>query len=170
MSSPHAHIYVNNGQPMVEDLGSQRGIFIRLKGVFTLEDHDIIIIGGLLLRFEAKPEIIAAAAAMAVTLPFVTRTLREDAARFVRLNSVGDEQEIYPLNKEEVRFGRTEGDYTFPSDRFMSRTHARIYVRGENYFVEDLSSLNGTSAKVRGKSPIPVGTSVRVGKEVFVVA
>ena len=88
----------------------------------------------------------------------------------MRLNSVGDEQEIYPLNKEEVRFGRTKGDYTFPSDRFMSRTHARIYVRGENYFVEDLSSLNGTSAKVRGKSPIPVGTSVRVGKEVFVVA
>ena len=170
MSSPHAHIYVKNGQPMVEDLGSQRGIFIRLKGVFTLEDHDILIIGGQLLRFESKPEIIAAAAAMAVTLPFVTRTLREDAARFVRLNSDGDEQQIYPLNKDEVRFGRTEGDYTFPGDRFMSCTHARIYVRGENYFVEDLSSLNGTSAKVRGKSPIPVGTSVRVGKEVFVVA
>lgn len=170
MSSPHAHIYVKNGQPMVEDLGSQRGIFIRLKGVFTLEDHDILIIGGQLLRFESKPEIIAAAAAMAVTLPFVTRTLREDAARFVRLNSDGNEQQIYPLNKDEVRFGRTEGDYTFPGDRFMSCTHARIYVRGENYFVEDLSSLNGTSAKVRGKSPIPVGTSVRVGKEVFVVA
>lgn len=170
MSSPHAHIYVKNGQPMVEDLGSQRGIFIRLKGVFTLEDHDILIIGGQLLRFESKPEIIAAAAAMAVTLPFVTRTLREDAARFVRLNSDGDEQQIYPLNKDEVRFGRTEGDYTFPGDRFMSCTHARIYVRGENYFVEDLSSLNGTSVKVRGKSPIPVGTSVRVGKEVFVVA
>lgn len=170
MSSPHAHIYVKNGQPMVEDLGSQRGIFVRLKGVFTLEDHDIVIIGGQLLRFESRPEIIAAAAAMAVTLPFVTRTLREDAARFVRLNRDGNKQQIYPLNKDEVRFGRTEGDYTFPSDRFMSRTHARIYVRGENYFIEDLSSLNGTSAKVRGKSPIPVGTSVRAGKEVFVVA
>ena len=106
---------------------------------------------------------------MAVTLPSVTRTLREDAARFVRLNSDGDEQEIFPIDKEEVRLGRTEGDYRFPGDRFMSRTHARIYVRGENYFVEDLSSLNGTFAKVRGKSPIPIGTSVRVGKEVFVV-
>lgn len=169
MSSPHAHIYVHNGQPMVEDLGSQLGIFIRLKGVFTLEDRDVIIIGGQLLRFESKPEIIAAAAAMAVTLPSVTRTLREDAARFVRLNSDGDEQEIFPIDKEEVRLGRTEGDYRFPGDRFMSRTHARIYVRGENYFVEDLSSLNGTFAKVRGKSPIPIGTSVRVGKEVFVV-
>jgi class 3 adenylate cyclase len=169
MSSPHAHIYIQHGQPMVEDLGSQRGIFIRLKGVLILEDHDIIIIGGQLLRFESKPEIIAAAAAMAVTLPSVTLTLREDAARLVRLNSDGGEEEIFVMNKEEVRFGRTVGDYTFPRDRFMSRTHARIYVRGENYFVEDLSSLNGTFAKVRSKSPIPIKTSVRVGKEVFVV-
>ena len=169
MSSPHARIYVHHGQPMVEDLGSRRGIFIRLKGVFTLEDRDIIIIGGQLLRFESKPEIIAAAAAMAVTLPLVTFTLREDAARFVRLNRDGDEQGIFALNQEEVRFGRTVGDYTFPGDRFMSRTHARIYMRGESYFVEDLSSLNGTFARVRRKSPVPVGTSVRVGKEVFVV-
>jgi class 3 adenylate cyclase/pSer/pThr/pTyr-binding forkhead associated (FHA) protein len=169
MSSPHARIYVHHGQPMVEDLGSRRGIFFRLKGVFTLEDRDIIIIGGQLLRFESKPEIIAAAAAMAVTVPVVTLTLREDAARFVRLNSDGDEQEIFAINKEEIRFGRTVGDYTFPSDRFMSRTHARIYMRGENYFVEDLSSLNGTFARVQRKSPIPRGTSVRVGKEVFVV-
>jgi class 3 adenylate cyclase/pSer/pThr/pTyr-binding forkhead associated (FHA) protein len=169
MSSPHARIYVHHGQPMVEDLGSRRGIFIRLKGVFTLEDRDIIIIGGQLLRFESKPEIVAAAATMAVTLPFVTHTLREDAARFVCLNSDGDEQEIFVINKEEIRFGRTMGDYTFPRDRCMSRTHARIYMRGEDYFVEDLSSLNGTFARVQRKSPIPVGTSVRVGKEVFVV-
>jgi class 3 adenylate cyclase/pSer/pThr/pTyr-binding forkhead associated (FHA) protein len=170
MSSPHARVHVHAGHAMVEDLGSQLGVFVRLKGVFTLENRDIIIIGGQLFRFESKPEIIAAAAAMAVTLPYVTLTLREDAARFVRLNGDGDEQEIFPMNAEEVRFGRTVGDYTFPGDRFMSRTHARVYVRGENYFVEDLSSLNGTFAKVHGKSPIPVGTSVRVGKEVFVVA
>lgn len=170
MSSPHARIYVHQGQPMVEDLGSRRGIFIQLQGVFTLEDRDIIIIGGQLLRFESKPEIIAAASAMAVTVPFVSRALHEDAARFVRLNTDGDEQETFVMNKEEVRFGRTVGDYTFPSDRFMSRTHARIYIRGENYFVEDLSSLNGTFARVQRTSPVPLGTSVRVGREVFVVA
>ena len=170
MSPLHARIYVQHGQPMVEDLGSRRGIFFRLKGVFTLEDRDIIIIGGQLLRFESKPEIIAAAATMAVTLPFVTHTLREDAARFVRLNSDGYDQEIFSVNEDEIRFGRTVGDYTFPNDRFMSRTHARIYMRGENYFVEDLGSLNGTFARVQRKSPIPVGATVRIGKEVFVVA
>src|SRR6202008_4138258 len=103
MSSPHARIYVHQGQPMVEDLGSRRGIFIQLKGVFTLEDRDIMIIGGQLLRFESKPEIIAAATALAVTLPFVALTLHEDAARLVRLNSDGDEQEIFAIDKEEVR-------------------------------------------------------------------
>jgi class 3 adenylate cyclase/pSer/pThr/pTyr-binding forkhead associated (FHA) protein len=169
MSSPHARIYVHHGQPMVEDLGSRRGVFFRLKGVFTLEDRDIIIIGGQLLRFESKPEIIAAAATMAVTLAFVTHALHEDAARLVRLNTEGDEQEIFAIDKDEIRFGRTVGDYTFPNDRFMSRIHARIYIRGENYFVEDLSSLNGTFARVQRKSSIPVGASVRIGKEVFVV-
>lgn len=169
MSSPHAHIFVQNGQPMVEDLSTQPGIFIRLKGIFTLEDRDIVIIGGQLLRFESKAEILAAAAAMAVTVPSVTHTLQEDAARLVRLNSEGSEQQNFPINKEEVRFGRTVGDYTFPADRFMSRTHARVYLRGEDYFLEDLKSLNGTFAKVRGQSPVPLGTSIRVGKEVFVV-
>ena len=74
------------------------------------------------------------------------------------------------LCKEEVRFGRTIGDYVFPQDRFMSRTHARVYQRGEDYFLEDLKSLNGTFARVRGKSPVPPGTSLQVGKEVFLVA
>ena len=169
MSSPHARFYVQDGQPTVEDLGSRRGIFFRLKGVFTLEDRDIIIIGGQLLRFECKPESAAGATAMAVTQPLVPLTRRKDAARFARLNGDGNEQEVFAIHKEEIRFGRTVGDYTFPSDPFMSRTHARIYVRGENYFVEDLGTLNGTFARVQRKSPIPAGTSVRVGKEVFVV-
>ncbi|MBV8049553.1 MAG: FHA domain-containing protein [Acidobacteriaceae bacterium] len=168
MSSPHARIFVHNGQPMVEDLSTQLGVFIRLKGVFTLEDRDIVIVGGQLLRFESKPEILGAATAMAVAVPDVTRALHEDAARFVRLNNdASDQQKYLSIMKDEMRFGRTSGDYTFPNDRFMSRTHARVYLRGENYFLEDLSSLNGTFAKVRGTSPIPVGTSIRVGREVF---
>ena len=170
MSSRHARIFVRNGQPMVEDLSTGLGVFIRLKGVFTLEDRDIVMIGGQLLRFESEPEILAAAATMAVTVPYVIHALHEDAARFVCLNSDGSEQQkTFPINKEEIRLGRTLGDYTFPGDRFMSRTHARVYLRGEQYFLEDLSSLNGTFARVRGESPIPVGTSIRVGKEAFVV-
>lgn len=170
MYSPHAHIFVHRGQPLVEDLSHKGGIFIRLKGVFTLENHDIIVMGGQLFKFESKPEIMAAAAAMARTVPDVSRVLNENPAEFVRLNpdALG-QQKAFPLGKEEIRFGRTTGDYTFPQDRLMSRAHARVYLRGEDYFLEDLGTLNGTFAKIRGKTPVPLGASVRVGREVFVI-
>jgi class 3 adenylate cyclase/pSer/pThr/pTyr-binding forkhead associated (FHA) protein len=171
MSSPHAHIFVHHGQPTVEDLSRDGGVFIRLQGVFTLENREVILMGGQLFRFESKPEIISAATTLALTVPDISQALEEDVARLVRLNSEDSrEPKSFPIVKEEVRFGRTIGDYVFPQDRFMSRTHARVYLRGEEYFLEDLKSLNGTFAKVRGKSPVSPGTPLRVGKEVFLVA
>jgi len=170
MHSPHAQFFVQNGQPMVEDLSQKGAIFLRLKGVFTLEANDIIVIGGQLFRFEAKPEIVAAATTVGIAVPEVSRMLNQSPAEFVRLNTDSPgQQKRLPLSKEEVRFGRSTGDYTFPEDRLMSRAHARVYLRGEDHFLEDLRSLNGTFVKVRGQMPVPLGASVRVGKEVFVV-
>jgi pSer/pThr/pTyr-binding forkhead associated (FHA) protein len=49
----------------------------------------------------------------------------------------------------------------------MSRAHCKIYHRGEDFFVEDLGSRNGTFIKVRGKAPVPNGATVLVGSQVF---
>jgi pSer/pThr/pTyr-binding forkhead associated (FHA) protein len=49
----------------------------------------------------------------------------------------------------------------------MSRLHARVYHRGEDFFVEDLQARNGTFLKVRGKAPIHLGGQVLVGRQVF---
>lgn len=170
MHSPHARFFVQNGQPMVEDLSQKGAIFIRLKGIFTLEDNDVIVMGGQLFRFEAKPEIVAAATTVGITVSEVSRMLNQSPAEFVRLNADSPgQQKRFPLSKEEVRFGRSTGDYTFPQDRLMSRAHARVYMRGEDHFLEDLRSLNGTFVKVRGQMPVPLGASVRVGIEEFLV-
>jgi len=32
----------------------------------------------------------------------------------------------------------------------MSRSHAKVYQRGDSYFLEDVGSRNGTFIKVRG--------------------
>ncbi len=48
------------------------------------------------------------------------------------------------LNSDETSFGRKEGDYTFPDDKLMSTVHFRVIFKGDKYFVEDLSSKNGT--------------------------
>jgi len=72
-----------------------------------------------------------------------------------------------PLNEEEISFGRSRGTFVFPEDPFMSRAHCKIYHRGEDFFVEDLGSRNGTFIKVRGKAPVPTGATVLVGSQVF---
>ncbi|HLK32614.1 MAG TPA: FHA domain-containing protein, partial [Terriglobales bacterium] len=128
------------------------------------------VMGGQLFRFDSQPDVMAAAAAVAITLGDVRQILNQYPAEFIRLNADNPgQQSRFPINKDEVRFGRTTGDYTFSQDRLMSRTHARVYLRGEDYFLEDLGSLNGTFAKIRGQTPIPPGASVRVGRETFMI-
>jgi pSer/pThr/pTyr-binding forkhead associated (FHA) protein len=51
----------------------------------------------------------------------------------------------------------------------MSGQHARVYHRGEDFFLEDLGSRNGTFVKIRKKTPVPVDTMVRVGGQLFKV-
>jgi len=98
----------------------------------------------------------------------VTELLEESAADFLAINPDGSSRpEKYPLRGEEVTFGRTKGTYTFNGDRLMSRSHARVYQRGEDFFLEDLSSRNGTFVMVRGKAPVAFGAPVLVGKEMF---
>jgi pSer/pThr/pTyr-binding forkhead associated (FHA) protein len=51
----------------------------------------------------------------------------------------------------------------------MSSIHARVYQRGEDYFIEDLGSRNGTFLKARGKTLVPMGTTVQIGGQQFKV-
>jgi len=42
-----------------------------------------------------------------------------------------------------------------------------VYHRGEDVYLEDLGSRNGTYVKVRGKAPLPNGASVMLGSQLF---
>jgi pSer/pThr/pTyr-binding forkhead associated (FHA) protein len=45
----------------------------------------------------------------------------------------------------------------------MSRAHARVYHRGEDFFLEDTGSTNGTFVMAREKTPIPAGVVLTLG-------
>ena len=95
------------------------------------------------------------------------RILAESAA-LAQLDGEGFQSgELYPLGEKEVRFGRITGDFIFPDDGLMSRTHARLFRRGNDYLVEDLASRNGTFVKVRGRARIPLQARVWLGGEYF---
>jgi FHA domain/Adenylate and Guanylate cyclase catalytic domain len=163
-----ARFSLADGQPTVEDGGATGRIYIRLIATYTLEEGDTVAMGTHLFKFVCKPEVVAAATILGKTLQNVSDLLKEPPAEFLAINPDGSSRpEKYPLREEDVTFGRTNALYTFESDRLMSRSHARVYQRGEDFFLEDLSSRNGTFVMVCGKAPVPFGAPVLVGKQMF---
>ena len=166
----HARFIWDSGQLFVEDLSEGRGVFIRLIATYTLQDGDTVLMGKQLLEFREKADLVAAAAATGTTVADISQTTNEPVAEFVRLTERGaDTSTRFPLLDQEIVWGRNKGTYTFPDDGFMSRSHAKIYQRGENFFLEDVGSRNGTFVKVRGKTPLPVGSTVLAGGQLLKV-
>lgn len=62
-----------------------------------------------------------------------------------------------------------EAEITF-SDRYASGIHARVFPRGERFFIEDMNSTNGTlldGAPVIGETELADGATIAVGDTSF---
>lgn len=65
------------------------------------------------------------------------------------------------------RSGQAEITFT---DRYASGIHARVYPRGERFFIEDMNSTNGTlldGAPVVGETELAEGAIVAIGDTSF---
>ena len=76
----------------------------------------------------------------------LTAKLHGAVAEFVSLNPDGKR---YPIRDQQTTWGRTKATYTFPTDTALSRSHAKVYHRGEDFFIEDVGSTNGTLCRLR---------------------
>ncbi len=171
MSPVHGRFFVDRGQLFVEDLSGGAGVFVRLIAIYTLQDRDVILTGRQMLQFRAKADLMKKAAATGTTIMDMSTALNDSVAELVRMTAQGpDETGRFPINQEEVILGRSRGTYTFNDDGFMSGSHARIYQRGEDFFLEDMGSRNGTFVRVRGSAPVPVGAGVLMGGQLLKVA
>jgi hypothetical protein len=79
----------------------------------------------------------------------------------------------FPLNSAPVTVGRGgQNDLVLTGDEFASARHARIEVRGDGAWVQDLESTNGTfvnGARVAGARRLEAGDVLRVGETDLVV-
>ena len=79
----------------------------------------------------------------------------------------------FPLNSAPVTVGRGgQNDLVLTGDEFASSRHARIEVRGDGAWVQDLESTNGTfvnGARVAGAQRLEAGDVLRVGETDLVV-
>lgn len=74
----------------------------------------------------------------------------------------------YPLG-DELTVGRAAGCQITLDDTYASQVHARVFMRDDQLYVEDLGSTNGTyldRAKVTAPTPVKIGVPVRIGKTV----
>lgn len=169
MATLHARIVLEGTHVLVEDV-SQGGesVFVRLSAAYTLQDCDVVIMGNQAFRFSEDAMLMSAATVLGATLPDITKAAEDAAAaEFIRLDGNGTPAQRFPLRNETTEFGRTTGAYTFPGDKLMSRVHARVLQRGEDFVLEDAGSRNGTFVKVRGKAPVAVDSAVLVGSRLL---
>ena len=172
-----------DGAQYCDECGAPLGVqSFGKKGVETGQSDELA--GGITMsevppppQFTARPETLPQRVAPAFSAHSSPISLTPGAhARLVieRGRSVGKQ---FPLCDEETQIGRWDADGgIFPDvdldsddpEAKVSRRHARIMLRGGQYFIEDLGSTNGTFIN-RGRRLLPGDRQpLRDGDEIIV--
>ena len=75
----------------------------------------------------------------------------------------------YPL-EAGMTLGRSRSNGIPISDQFASHMHARVFPRGHFFYIEDLSSTNGTfvnGRRIEGPTQLKVRDEIRMGETVL---
>ena len=82
----------------------------------------------------------------------------------------GNKGEAVSLEQAPLLIGRGNDAAIRLDDDYASTRHARIASSGDQWFVEDLGSTNGTyvgSSRISQATAIQLGTQVRIGKTIL---
>jgi class 3 adenylate cyclase/pSer/pThr/pTyr-binding forkhead associated (FHA) protein len=164
MEPAHARVTIDSGQLFVEPI-NQATVFFSLVGPYRLQNGDVVKMGGQVLEFHANAAVLEMASASSMATKDVSAKLQKPIAEMV---SVTD-QRRFPLGEGDTTFGRTKGTHIF-ADTSMSRSHAKINHRGEDFFIEDTGSTNGTFVKAHEKTPLPENVTVSIAGQLLRVS
>jgi len=84
----------------------------------------------------------------------------------ISINEDGSDGPRIELRYNDSVIGRA-GDVRFPTDAFLSPKHARFSIEGDQLFIEDLYSLNGTYVKLREETRLTPGDTFLMGRQVL---
>lgn len=170
LASRHMRIGVDGSKLVVEDLGSANGVYLKLSGPVELTDGTRFRVGSHVIEFHlAEP---AEPIEDLVTEDgeiFWSRDLRPLAfLDFIRPDGKPDLR--WPIIKPDVTvLGRDSQpgrpvDIALSGDAMTSGSHAQIRRDGEQFWLEDLGSRNGTFVKREGTFQIDPGDVLLVGR------
>lgn len=84
----------------------------------------------------------------------------------ILLDDSGAERSRHLLKREETSIGRVDADIVF-DDPYLSPVHAQVSVRGEDVYVRDLGSRNGTWVFVQDSYRLQDGDLILIGSQVI---
>ena len=158
ISRRHSKIVAHRGQYELVDLGSRNGTWLNdqrlpLESKLGLQIGDMVRLGNCVFYFDQTPELWRVHFPVGQYFVYVTFTAR-----------------FFPLpDTETILIGRTDPSLGFTPDidlhdegnvgYVVSRRHAKLIRRGNNFMVEDMGSANQTRAD---GSPSPWGTQVPI--------
>ena len=158
----HAFFKFDGQQLVVEDGGSQNGVFLWLKER-KLNSGDELRIGRQRLRIEWMPD----EPEQLSEQPLWGSPNPGYSARAVQLLEGGGEGDVFPLKTGDNMVGRGTGDVSFPQDGYVSSKHATITVGEGEMAVKDLGSANGTFVRITGQAPVNAGDLLLVGEQIL---
>ena len=95
---------------------------------------------------------------------------RRGAPTHVYVSSGSNAGERVDLDRAPILIGRGPDAAIRLDDDYVSTRHARIAASGDQWFVEDLGSTNGTyvgTVRITQPTTLSLGTQVRIGKTVL---
>jgi pSer/pThr/pTyr-binding forkhead associated (FHA) protein len=95
---------------------------------------------------------------------------RRGAPSHVYVSAGSNAGERVDLDRAPILIGRGADAAIRLDDDYVSTRHARIAASGDQWFVEDLGSTNGTyvgTVRITQPTTLSLGTQVRIGKTVL---
>ena len=95
---------------------------------------------------------------------------RRGAPTAVAIVEGGNKGEVIPLEQAPLLIGRGNDAAIRLDDDYVSTRHARIGSSGDQWYVEDLGSTNGTyvgSSRISQPTAISLGSQIRIGKSIL---
>jgi pSer/pThr/pTyr-binding forkhead associated (FHA) protein len=167
LSPRHASFVYRDNLLFVEDLGSQNGVFMRIRQPVELESGGVFLVGEQLLQVEACAPDLGPQLDTEGTC-FYSSPKRASRMQLIQRLRGGDVGMVFRARNEALTIGREGNDVNFPDDPFISGHHAKVTCSSANRFeLADLGSKNGTFVRVPGEAQLNHGDFIFLGQQLL---
>ncbi len=166
LSPKHANFVYESGQLVVRDEGSLNGVYVRVRAPVALGFGDTFLCGEQLFKIEPAPRDTAGPSPDQTY--FYSSPRKRYNFKLVQLLTGGGQGVAFCATGNAATIGREECDINFPTDVYMSGTHAKIEQISDGVFnLIDAESKNGTYARIKAPHGLHHGDYLFLGRELL---